>query len=356
MAREMGKLRGKWNTKLEIATRDADNEQRLAREQQSRETFAQRVAPAINQPLTAADRIFEDLRYERYKTMLLPRASVPVSSAIEQVGASTFTWKELESRFRDIQAKTTGQRVSTNFIRTEWESGDVRKEWIVSGNLALGKEFELLASVAARKLGCTQSENVSDYWLDRVLEWIQQEGLDKDKHVASSASGQIVVDGASGTTGGMYTEKIAELSAMFCIELIARDSAESAVSQSSERLEVPQPTVIDRRRTNPTKKKLSKGEMRRQQVIFGAIQARLKGKKYFSELDSKRLPIPQEWKDRGCPHTYSDAYRDRYWRQRIQDQKTTYREKFDGTPAIEREAVIEGNHQHSPHSPLTSKK
>jgi hypothetical protein len=34
MKREMGKLRAKWNTKLEIATRDTENQQRLARERE----------------------------------------------------------------------------------------------------------------------------------------------------------------------------------------------------------------------------------------------------------------------------------------------------------------------------------
>lgn len=159
--------------------------------------------------------------------------------------SSGLNWKELELRFRDIQAKTTEQRVSTNFIRTEWESGVVNKEWIVSGNLALGKEFELLASVAARKLGCTRSENLRDYWLDRVLEWMQQVGLDKDKQMAWRVPGRIVVQGASATTDGLYTEKIAELSAMFCMELMTCGTPESAVSLHSERSERESPQHVE---------------------------------------------------------------------------------------------------------------
>ena len=100
--------------------------------------------------------------------------------------------------------------------------------------------------------------------------------------------------------------------------------------------------IIDRPRRNRREQKLSKAEMERRRVIFGAIQARLKGKEYSSELDSKRLQIPPEWKERGCPNTYRDAYRDPYWRQRVQDQKTTYREKFDATPKSELEAIIQG--------------
>ena len=72
----------------------------------------------------------------------------------EQVGAvaSTFTWKELENRFQELQAKATGHKFSATFTRTDWESGGVSEEWIVGGTPALRKEFEHLASIAARTL------------------------------------------------------------------------------------------------------------------------------------------------------------------------------------------------------------
>ena len=89
-------------------------------------------------------------------------------------------------------------------------------------------------------------------------------------------------------------------------------------------------------------KQLSQAEKRRRQVIFGAIQAHLKGHKYCSELDLRRLPLPLAWKDQGCPDTYVQAYKDPIWRKRIQDEKCTLRERFDQTPPREREAIIEG--------------
>src|SRR5271170_1010993 len=130
--REMGKLRAKWNTKLEIATRDAEHQERLSRELEAR------------QALTIAQSAGE-------------RRSEAMGTALEaQAGAvsSTFTWKELEIRFRQIQAPPTMQNASATFIPTE-------SEWIVGGNAAWRKQFEHLASIASRKLGCTASEGVS---------------------------------------------------------------------------------------------------------------------------------------------------------------------------------------------------
>ncbi len=87
-------------------------------------------------------------------------------------------------------------------------------------------------------------------------------------------------------------------------------------------------------------KALTSTEKKRRKVIFGAIQAGLKGQKYCSELDSRKLPPP--WRAERCPSTYTLAYKDSRWRKRIQDEKCRFRERFDQTPTAKREAIIDG--------------
>jgi len=260
--------------------------------------------------------------------------------------ASIFTWKELENRFQKFQTKATGQKFSADFIRTDWESGDVSEEWFVGGNPACRKEFEHLASISARKLGCTRTEGANEYWLDRVWEWMQQAGLDKDKNVACFLPGTVVQAGLTGTTQGLFTEKIAELSAMFCVELIARGT----LNRPSRRLQ--QATTRNRglhrlqltgrpaRRVET--KVLTATEKKRRKVIFGAIQANDKGLKYCKTLDERNLAIPAEWRQGGCPKTYTDAYKaGQPWQKRIQDEKSRYKKKYDETPAAEREKLLQ---------------
>lgn len=159
----------------------------------------------------------------------------------EQVGAaaSTFTWKELEDRFQLNHAKAKGHISSATFIRTNWESGGVTEEWFMGGSRAWQKEFEHLASIAARKLGCTQSEGANEFWLGLVLKWMQQAGLDKDKDMAWCPAGSVYDGKLNGTTESLRTERIAELSAMFCVELIARGAQQSAVSPPSKHSNMP---------------------------------------------------------------------------------------------------------------------
>ena len=159
----------------------------------------------------------------------------------EQVGtaAGSFTWKELETRFREIQANAPITRaVSATFTRTEWDSGSVTEEWNVGGNPSSRKEFEHLASIATRKLGYTASEGANEYWLDRIRRWMQQERLDKDRNMAWCPLGNVSHGGAMGTTQHLFTERIVALSAMFCTELMVRGTPESAISLPSERSEI----------------------------------------------------------------------------------------------------------------------
>lgn len=86
-------------------------------------------------------------------------------------------------------------------------------------------------------------------------------------------------------------------------------------------------------------------EMKRQRVIFGAIQAGYTGLKYCRELDTKRLKPPQAWTEQDCPRTYEAAYKlDKGpWRKRIQDEKCRHRTTYDATSHKEREQIIQGS-------------
>ncbi|NYF88896.1 hypothetical protein RBB79_05105 [Tunturiibacter empetritectus] len=201
MKREMDKTRAKWNTKLEIAARDYEHEW---------------------QPTQV-----QELRKDR-----TPAAPVPA-----QISA-VFGWKELETRFRNIQSKApTQDKVSALFTATESRSGSVTEEWRVVGNPACRVEFEQLATIAARKLGYATSENAITYWLSRVREWMQREKLDKSRDLAWLPTGYEDFEGHRNTAQHLFTERISDLSAMFCTELIARDTPESALSRPSERSE-----------------------------------------------------------------------------------------------------------------------
>lgn len=311
MKREMGKLRAKWNTKLEIATRDNDYKRQFAGDK-AKESVS---SPAPTLP--ASTHIRENENQQR----------------------STFTWKELDARFREIQSKApVKQKVSAWFTLTESHSGSVTEEWRVSGNPACRVEFEKLASIASRKLGYIASENATEYWLGRVREWMQREKLDKSGELAWLPTGYSDFEGHRDTTKHLWTDRIADLSALFCTELIAGGSSESAISPPLERLEIAAQQSQPRRAVRT----LTNSERKRRTVIFGAIDAGLRGPKYCNLLDERSLRIPIKWKEEACPDTYTKAYRIKCWQKRIQDEKCRYRKQFDKTPASERQAIIEG--------------
>jgi hypothetical protein len=265
---------------------------------------------------------------------------------IEQVSAaaSKFDWKQLEIRFRDILAKTTVQeKLSAEFTRTVWDSGLVTGEWRVRGNPVWRTEFERLGSLAARKLGYMPSEGAPDYWLDHVRKWMHKTGMDKDEKVSWCPTGEGLLHGATYKTEHLTTEWIAELSATFCMELMARGTPESAVSppskgSDSQRI-APANDAISKR-VKP--KAITASEKQRRRVIFGAIQAGDEGQKYCMTLDERRLKTPAEWIEGGCPNKYADAYKaGQPWRKRIQDEKSRYKKKFDATPASQLEKLLE---------------
>lgn len=115
-------------------------------------------------------------------------------------------------------------------------------------------------------------------------------------------------------------------------------SSMTAFPRLGSREPVPERTRKKRRTTK------SKAQLKRAQVIFGAIQAGLKGLKYCGELDSKKLQILADWKDTGCPNSYGAAYKQgEPWRKRIQDEKYRHQVMYDAESPKERERIIEGN-------------
>lgn len=335
MKREMWKLRAKWNTKLEIATRDAEYQRQRM------------ISENLQQPSTMVERIPAQASPALQRRSEALAEAVPDSSgellSMKQICAvaSSFTWRELESRFREIQSKqTASDKVSAELTRAEWDSGPITEEWGIRGDSVCRTEFERLASIAARKLGYAGRDEAANYWLRRVLESLQRAGLDKDKSVAWCPTGSREFKGESCKTAFLFTDRIAEMSAMFCMELMAQGSPESAVALPLERLE-----IVERQSKSGRAKRKShttKMQLHKTQVIFGAIQLRLKGQKYCAALDDRKVSLPNQWIEEGCPDTYGKAYKEPRWRKRIQDEKSRYREQYDQTSARKREAIIQG--------------
>jgi hypothetical protein len=90
------------------------------------------------------------------------------------------------------------------------------------------------------------------------------------------------------------------------------------------------------------RKRLTRRELARLRIVFGALQAGLKGLKYCVELDRKRLATPADWIEGGCPSSYRAAYSEPRWRKRIQDQKNRYQEKYDRMSESERSRIVSG--------------
>jgi hypothetical protein len=312
-AREMNKRAAKWNRRMDVDSRKTMYAAK--REQETNSTTAQ--SAGLERPLDA------------------------LGMALGQVGAvaSTFTWKELETRFLEIQANATGQNVRVWFTRTEWRSGSVTTHCLLGGHKALQKSFESLSSVAARKLGHSSSEDAHEYWLNRLMEWVQETGLDRDKSIFQCATGPVYQPGP-GTEQGFHTDRIAALSAMFCLELIGRGTPESAVSPPSEQSE----TVVRQPEPRRASQKLhkTKAELQRTRVAFGAIELSLRGAEYCAALDERKMRLPERWKEEGCPSTYTEAYKLDKWRNRIHNEKYRFQKQYDAASRADRKATIEG--------------
>ncbi len=77
---------------------------------------------------------------------------------------------------------------------------------------------------------------------------MQEGGLDKDKLWVWLTTGTVDVPEPTGKKQSMNTERIAELSAMFCMELFALGTTESAVSQPAAAMTHPR---IGRKQERP---------------------------------------------------------------------------------------------------------
>jgi hypothetical protein len=334
MKREQGKLRAKWNTKLEIATRDNEYQQQCRSERAPH-------GDKSTAPLPAA--AVSDLQQPPVNVAVdvTPHSSSGVMPTMKIHSiASSFNWKELENRFREIQSKPSGREsFRAEFTRTEWDSGSITEEWMMRGNAVRRTEFERLASIAARKLGHKASEDALRYWLERVREWLRRTGLDKDSDMAWCPTGSGHIKETFYTTSHLNTERIGELSAMFCMELMAHGAPESAVLRPLERPESEGRKLKPDRALRKTSK--SRIQLHKVGVIFGTIQLGLKARRYCVALDERQVRLPSQWIEEGCPSTYAQAYTEVKWRKRIQDEKSRYREEYEWTPVQEREALIQ---------------
>lgn len=334
LRREMRRLRAKWNTRLEIAARDNEYRQQRSYAHELRQVDARAgQVPASSSSDTRS--VSENPAAEKRLQFHGERMPLEQVSAI----ALTFTWKELGDRFLALHAKTKGRRFSATVIWTEWDSGATTEDWVLGGSQGLRMEFEHLASIAVRKLGYALKEGADTFWLNRVREWVQGVGLDKDKDFAWCPPGSVNEYGETGRTRSLETERIVELSAIFCVGLVANGTPESAVSTPPGHPKTADSEARSTRSKRNTKK--TRTESRKTAVIFGAIQLRLKGAKYCAALDSRKVRLPDRWLEEGCPDTYAKAYLEPAWRKRIQDEKCRYGEQYHQTPAREREAIIQ---------------
>jgi hypothetical protein len=101
--------------------------------------------------------------------------------------------------------------------------------------------------------------------------------------------------------------------------------------------------IIEPTKTIPKQriKPLTPTQRKRASVILGAIQLGLKGQKYCHELDTKKLPIRQEWIADSCPNNYPTAYGDLKWRKRIHDEKHRMQVKIDKFGGANRPGILE---------------
>jgi hypothetical protein len=311
----MEQLGATWNQKLEKEARDCETRERVERERAILLSAAQvQSTPAPTNP--RGDGRVTMLTIERVSTVAL-----------------THTWKQLADIFGDIQAKAPGQMFSATFMPVEGDSNAFSRDWVLGGSPDCRTDFEILASIAARKLGYMPREGATDYWLDLIREWMQDRGLDKDKNVAFRAN----------TSPGQALDilEIAAMSARFCTNLMVRGTPESAVASpltdSDSRLGLAPSTAERPTRLTGKVKTPTANERNRRRIIFSVLLKNVKGLKYCKALDDQKLAIPQEWSQDNCPNTYSGAYRaGQPWRKRIQDEKSRYRKKRDQTPVGQR--------------------
>jgi hypothetical protein len=135
-----------------------------------------------------------------------------------------------------------------------------------------------------------------------------------------------------------------------------RDLSWAASAVTSPGNAEPSSDQVSHSAAGPSRRRVTVAVNKRLAVIFGAIQAKLKGMDYCKKLDAERISIPGRWTDNGCPSTYVGAYQlAAPWRKKIQDEKHRFKRKYDSVPAPQREKLIQEGTRHLPNSPKASK-
>lgn len=202
--------------------------------------------------------------------------------------------------------------------------------------MALQKEFEYLCSIASPKLGHAPRNLAYKDWLGRVRKWMQETGLDKPQRFTWHPTGYVSDGGTVGKTQSLVSEKIAELSARFCMKLMALGTPESIDYQLPPIAQAERsPTAKPRRHLGPRKLKIM-------QAIFAALQARDEGSKYCETVDRYKPPVSQSCIDDVWPGSDAKAYTQPKWAKRIQDHKSKFRRIYNQISNQQREQIIQG--------------
>jgi hypothetical protein len=140
--------------------------------------------------------------------------------------SADLTWKDLEHRFRELQAEMTANCLVAWYTRFCWDDGPTEEQWSYQGGGERNqRRFESLASAGARKLGFTDNANADNGWLARVREYLGAKVTSK---------GTQIENGRTATSEAVRIDRVAEASADHCLRLIARGTPESAIGLQSQ--------------------------------------------------------------------------------------------------------------------------
>ena len=210
--------------------------------------------------------------------------------------------------------------------------------------------FRRSAKKAGIALGPITSEDAIENWLSFVFSDSRKHKSDLLKFYSTSPQCE---SGFPTSETGIIT-RICEASALCCsrleeqtlengLAIARRGVAPSRVPERQKERGNPSPTGLSNERAGRRRsiRPQSPDERKRERVIFGAIQLKLRGLRYCSHLDSKNLLAPERWRLEGWPNKYSSAYKQsEKWRKRIQDEKHRFQLRYDNESP---EAIIEGN-------------
>jgi hypothetical protein len=217
-------------------------------------------------------------------------------------------WDDIENRFFRLHK----EQESENGFLYALNDGDA---WTVGGGTKNSKkQFEWLAERAALRLGVPPGGDQLFFWLDRLKKesprYKRLDGtIDRRKSELDSDEMCSLERDFSHSEGGI-------------IELLCKASAEYCIRCSTQA-----PATA----SGPTPPNLKPVLTKREEKIWGVIQANSKGAQYCRELHNANLKPRRSWIEQGCPGTYPAAANDRKWLQRIQDEKSKVRRKAELT-------------------------